>query len=457
MAGRLAPLDAAFLDLEGPKAHMHVGFAATLRPTAPGAGTYDALRDHIAGRLGRARRYRQRLATPPFGMGDPVWIDDASFDVDRHVMHARGDDLGQVVEQVMSVPLERDRPLWEMWIADGLPGGEVGLVGKLHHSMVDGAAAVELFSLLLDTEASPAPDARGDTLPEAWRPDPTPGVLQAAASTLAQAGRDAVDVALLPARLARDPGRLLALPGATVRAGRTVAGALLPTPASALLNPQSSAMRHLAVVRRPLDDLRAVKRAHGTTINDVVLAACATALGRFAEEHGEQAAPLRAMVPVNVRTDDEAGAFGNRISFLFLDLPCDAPDATQALAAVHRTTVERKERGEAGHTQAVITLLGQVPRGVRRLAGKLLASPHTANLVVSNIPGPPVTTYLAGCELAEAFPIVPLTADHALSIGMLTVGGQACFGMYADRKALPDVDALAGHLHTALDDLLATT
>ena len=351
------------------------------------------------------------------------------------------------------MPLERDRPLWEFWIADALEDGRIGVVGKLHHCMVDGLAAVELATLLLDFEAAPDTAA---IAPPAWAPDRTPGMLQAAAVNVALGARNAVALSMLPLRAARHPGQLLALPGATVRASRTVASSLLAGVPSSVLNPAGSGFRHFAGVRRPLDELRRIRRAHGTTINDVVLAACADALGRFDREHGERRRSLRAMVPVNVR-GGAAGELGNQISFMFLDLPCDADDAAARLAAVHETTAAHKERGEAGHVQALITLLGQVPRGVRRVAGHVLASPRTANLVVSSIPGPPVPVWLAGCLVEEAFPIVPLSDRHALSIGMLTLAGQACFGLYADRKALPDVEVLAAHLDQAFDDLLATT
>ena len=449
----LAPLDAAFLEIEGPRAHMHVGFAATLRPPPEGR-SFATLRNHIAARLARAPRYRQRLVTPPFDLGDPVWVDDAGFDVDRHVLRSDARDLRQVVAQVMSVPLERDRPLWEIWIADALDDGRIGVVGKLHHCMVDGLAAVELATLLIDLE--PAPPATAEPEPPVWEPDRTPGMLQAAAANLAQGARDAVALSTLPLRAARHPERLLAVPGATLRASRTVASSLLSSVPSPVLNPANSPFRHFAGVRRPLDELRRIRRAHGTTINDVVLAACADALGRFERERGEPPRSLRAMVPVNVRgggTDE----LGNQISFMFLDLPCGAEDPAERLAAIHRTTAAHKERGEAGHVQALITLLGQVPRGVRRLAGHVLASPRTANLVVSSIPGPPMPVWLAGCLVEEAFPIVPLSDRHALSIGMLTLAGQANFGLYADRKTLPDVEVLAEHLDRAFDDLLATT
>lgn len=456
-ARQLAPLDVAFLEIEGPAAHMHVGFVAVFARSGADRG-FEALRDHIALRLAPAPRYRQRLASPPLGLGTPAWVDDADFDVTRHILHAKGSDLPEVVSAVMSVPLERDRPLWEIWIADRLADGRLGLVGKLHHSMVDGIAALELAGLLLDAE--PEPDTASDASPgdglASWQPDDRPRALQATAAALAGAARDAFSLTTLPLRVVRHPRQVFNLPGATLDATRTLVGAVAPGAPASRLNGTNSPLRHLASVRRPLADLQRIKRAHGTTINDVVLAACAGALGRFLSERGEEPDALRAMVPVNVR-DGAADELGNGISFLFVDLPCQELDPTRRLASVHADTARRKDAGEAGHAKAVIGLLGQMPGAVRRAASHLLASPRIANVVVSNIPGPPVAMYLAGCELEEAYPIVPLSDRHAVSIGMLTVQGQACFGLYADRKTLPDVEALAGHLDAALDDLLTTT
>lgn len=451
-APRLSPLDASFLEVEGPEAHMHVGWASTLaRPADDRPCDFASLRDHIAGRLGRAPRWRQRLEGDPLAMADPVWVDDPDFDVDRHVLQARSSDLGHVVDAVMSVPLARGGPLWELWIADGLADGTIGLVGKAHHCMVDGIAAVQMGCMLLDSQPNPSPDERDG----GWTPHPAPGPVSLTALALADEARGALAMARGAAGLARSPRHALGAPFAVARRARSLAGALLPVAGDSPLNQPGSPLRHLASLCRPMDDLRAVKVAHGTTVNDVVLAACAGALRRWAQRRGDEPAPLKTMVPVNVRGDGENGAAGNRISFLFLPLPCDVPDALGRLAAVHAQTARRKAGGEAAGTDAVVDALGLLPRPVRRAAAHAFASPRMFNLVVSNIPGPSGKLYLDGCELREAYPVVPLAGDHALSIGMTTVQGQACFGLYADRMVLPDSDALAGDLDAELDELLA--
>lgn len=451
-ATRMSALDASFLDIEGPQAHMHVGWACILaRPPDDRPCDFASLRDHIAGRLGRAPRWRQRLEGDPLAVADPVWVDDPDFDADRHIRHAAGSDLGEIVDAVMSVPLARGGPLWELWIADGLTDGTIGLVGKAHHCMVDGIAAVQMGSMLLDPQPDPPPDERDG----GWIAHPVPGPLSLTALALADGARGGMALARGAAGLARSPRRALATPFTAARRVRSLAGALLPVAGQSPLNRPGSPRRHLASVSRPLDDLRAVKAAHQTTVNDVVLAACAGALRRRALRRGEDPAPLKTMVPVNVRGGDEDGTAGNHISFLFVPLPCDVPDALGRLAAVHAETARRKADGEAANTDAVVDALGLLPRPARRAAAHAFASPRMFNLVVSNIPGPAGRLYMAGCELREAYPVVPLAGDHALSIGMTTVQGRACFGLYADAVTLPDADTLAHDLEAELDELVA--
>jgi diacylglycerol O-acyltransferase / wax synthase len=446
---RLSALDASFLDVEGPTAHMHVGWAATFSP--PESGTpprFEELRDHIAGRLGRAPRYRQKLAPVPFDVHEPVWVDDESFDARRHILRARSESLEEVIEAVMSRPLERGRPLWELWLTEGLPHGGIGMVGKAHHCMVDGLAAVELSSALLDPTPEPEPPP-----PDGWRPTPEPPPGELLGTGIAERVREAASLARVPLRLARSPERLLDLPGAALRTGRTLARAAMPLAPESPLNAPSSPDRHLARLCRPLDDLGEVKRRFHTTVNDVLVAACAGGLRSFLAGRGEEPVDLKAMVPVNVRAEgDEAG--GNRISFLFVELPCSEPDPVERLSRVHSDIGGRRRDADPERADAGIKAADYFPRPVQRLVSQAAASPRMFNLVVSNIPGPRIPLWMLGCRLEAAYPVVPLAESHALSIGMTTVGDQACFGLYADRETLPDVDLLAEQVSAALDELI---
>jgi diacylglycerol O-acyltransferase / wax synthase len=448
-ASRLSALDASFLEVESPAAHMHVGWVARFAGR-PGRRppNIDALREHIADRLAAAPRYRQRLVPVPLGVHDPMWSDDPDFRIERHVLGAASSDVGVVADAVMSRPLARDRPLWEMWVVDDSEGG-FALVGKAHHCMVDGLAAVELGTVLLD----PAPDQASES-----RPAPEAGSTPAPVALLARAVIDRVSEQLSVVRaaldLVRSPRRLRDVPAGMTRIARALSHSIVPLAPPSVLNRPSSPVRHLAMLSRPLDDLRQIKTHHHTTINDVLLAAAAGGLRGFLAERGDAPVNLKTMVPVSVRGDAGGGELGNRISFLFTELPCAQAEPLVRLMTINKVTARCKAADEAAGSDAAVRALGHAPRMVQHAASHLVASPRAFNLVVSNIPGPRLPLYMLGCELKEVYPVVPLADGHALSIGMTTVQRDACFGLYADREALPDADRLTGHIDAAIDELL---
>jgi diacylglycerol O-acyltransferase len=449
-ATRLSPLDDSFLAVESPSAHMHVGWASVFDPPPDRPRpTFAELRRHIESRLARAPRYRQKISSAPLDLDVPSWIDDADFAIHRHVVEASSDDLDEVVEGCMSRQLDRGRPLWEVCIAPRLSDGRIGVVGKAHHCMVDGIAAVELASLLLDPTPEPAPESQ----PE-WRPDPPPDAVARLAGSIRGKARSQVELARLAGQVGRSPQRLLRLSGAEAALG-VVGRALRPATPVPVLNEPISPRRRLARVERPLDDLREVKRRFGTTINDVYLAIAAGTMRRLLIDRDQPPVPLKTMVPVNVRGGDGADELGNRISFMFVPLPCDEPDPELRLRRVHMATREAKEGGDAEAGNMLLRLAGYAPRAVQRVVSRLMASPRMFNLVVSNIPGPHEPMFMRGCELKAAYPVVPLADGHALSIGMTTVGERACFGIYADGRSLADVDRAAEDLDESADELLA--
>jgi len=449
-ATRLSPLDDSFMGLEGPTAHMHVGWTALFEPPADGRRpSFEELRHHIDLRLGRAPRYRQKISPAPLEIDAPSWIDDPDFDISRHVRRAASKDLDQAVEDCMSRQLSRDHPLWEVRIAEELSDGRIAVIGKAHHCMVDGIAAVELASLLLDPTADAGAGAEDD-----WRPAAAPG---AAARVVAGLGgrtlgplrlaRGAIGLLLSPRRL---PSMAAEAPGAVAAASRTLHPATPVEP----LNQPLSAQRRVARVERPLDDLKRVKVAFGTKLNDVFLAASAGALRELLIERGRRPVSLKTMVPVSVRGAEETEGLGNRISFMFVGLPCDEPDAGRRLRRIHRETADAKQAGDPGLSEATLKLAAAAPRTVQRLVSRAMASPRMFNLVVSNVPGPSEPMYMAGCELKEAYPVVPLAQGHTLSIGMTTVRDRACFGLYADGRGLADVDRVAAALERSADELV---
>ena len=433
---RLSALDASFLAVEGPRTPMHVGWVAEFDGAAPG---FDVLFEHIAGRLSHAPRFRQRLAGVPFGVHDPVWVDDPDFDPARHLFRGEGD-LDTVVDSVLSTPLSRDRPLWEITIVEG---ERFALVGKMHHCMVDGTAVVQLGNLLLDAD----PEGWRHGEPSEWSPAPAPSPVSRLLRGALDRTGDAAALAREPFRVAASPRRL---PATAARAVRTGTRMLIPPAHTSPLNRPGTARRHHIRVTRGVDELRAVRKRFRVTPNDVVLAACAGALRRYLDEP----IALKAMVPADVRASGDAET-GNRISFVFLELPTHVDDPVERLQAVHRATSERERDGAAETLDAAFRTLALTPGPVQNALARAFAHPRLFNLTVSSVPGPAVPRYLHGCRLRTVHSSVPLAGRHALSIGVVTVARNACIGITAEPDTLPGADALAGHLDAAFDELLA--
>jgi diacylglycerol O-acyltransferase / wax synthase len=447
--GRLSALDDSFLAVESANAHMHVGWAASFDPPRQGRRpSFAELRDHIESRLSRAPRYRQRIASVPLGLNAPVWVDDERFDINRHVVASSADQLGDLVDSCLSEQLPRDRPLWQICIADRLADDRIGVVGKAHHCMVDGIAAVELGSLLLDPDPVPPPAAKDN-----WHPKRPPGPVRRLMGGVVDRLREEASLARVPALLTSSP-RPGELAESVTRAGRALAPSLRPARPTAPRNEPITPARHLAWFGRPLADLKSIGRSFGTTVNDVLLAASAGGIRRFLPRHDVEAPPLKTMVPVSLRSDAGAGDLGNRISFVFVDLPCDEPDPVRRLQNVHSEMSERKESGIPEGADIALGAISYLPRAVQRAVARKTADARTFNLTVSNIPGPPQRMFMCGCELEAAYPVVPISDEHALSIGMTTVGDQACFGLYAAREPLPDSDELAEAVDASIDELL---
>jgi WS/DGAT/MGAT family acyltransferase len=446
-AARLSPLDASFLAIESPTAHMHVGWIALCAAPAEGpVPSFRDLRDHIGARLGRAPRYRQKLAPVPLALRAAEWVDDERFSLDRHVYPASGP-LRDLVDEVMSMPLRRDRPLWEMWICHEIDEAGFAIVCKAHHCMVDGLAAVELGSLLFD----PTPEI-GVCRRNRWHARPRPRAEWLLARGVWELAGESVALATRPLRALATPRRTFrqTLAG-TVRLTKALNQSMQAAPACALNAPLSPG-RRVAWVERPFADLRAIRHAYGGTINDVILAAVAGALRAHLISHGERPVALKVMVPVNVRSAGDV--LGNHLSFVFTELPCDQADPLTRLHQVQAAMNRRKRDGAAQGAQIALRLASHTPVALQHAVSRLVASPRTFNLAVSNIPGPGEQLYLRGSPLLSVFPVVPLADGHAVSVGMTTIHDRACFGIYADGEAVTDVDTLARSVDDAITELL---
>jgi diacylglycerol O-acyltransferase len=456
---RLSPLDGSFLRVETRNAHMHVAWVGMFRPDPKRPRpTIEGLRESVACRLHQLPRFRQRVASPPPGFGEPFWVDDAEFDVAAHVTALTEPDeavtcasFGTLCDALLSEPLDRRRPLWHLYLVPQLEDGNAGLIGKLHHAMVDGVSVVELGLLLFD-ESSEAPSPERT---DGWASRPEPGPVRLALEALADDARLSVRVARSAGELAVHPRRSAARVSRTIgRAAVAVRDDLLhparlPSEVNPPIGPQRTLVRH----REPLGPLLRIRQAAGVTLNDVCLAIVAGALRDYARRRGEAPRPLKVMVPVSVRADDELADLGNRISFAFIDLPLDVESPSLRLRRIHQETMDFKRAERPAGTEAVLRALGLLPGPLKQRAAQLAGSARVFNLVVSNIPGPGEPVYMQGAELVEAYPVVPLAEDHALSVGMFSYRDELFFGLYADPAALPDVGDLPEALHAAAAEL----
>ncbi|MGI8715408.1 MAG: WS/DGAT/MGAT family O-acyltransferase [Solirubrobacteraceae bacterium] len=456
-ADRLTGLDSSFLHLEHDSTHMHVAGCSVFSGQAP---DYDELVAQIVSRLHLVPRYRQRLAFVPFGQGRPVWVDDPHFNVAFHVRHTAlpspggEDQLKRLCGRIFSQALDRSRPLWEIWLVEGLSDDRFALLSKTHHALVDGISGVDIVTVLFDVSPDPLPVAPPE---HEWIPRPLPTGAQLLADAL-------LERATVPAEIARGVR-------ATLRGPRQFAGRLgqalggvgalarlgLQTAPDSPLNVRIGPHRRFTWVRGDLAQFKAVKNALGGTVNDVVLAAVAGALGRYLRVHGEATddTVLRAMVPVSVRADVERGALGNRVAAMWAPLAVGLTDPVQRLLTISREMDGIKESGQAVGAQVLTELTGFAPPTIMAQAARLQARQRMFNLVVTNVPGPQIPLYMLGREMDAMFPMVPLAANQALGIAIMSYNGQLNFGLNADYGALPDLEALADELRASIDELVA--
>jgi diacylglycerol O-acyltransferase len=454
MVKRLTPLDGSFLRVETSNAHMHVAWCGLFTPPQESPRpTLERVADGIEARLRFAPRFRQRLAFAPPGLGEPYWVDDPRFHVRAHVTRLAPEqqavshtDFMEMAGAALSEPLLRDRPLWHLYFVPRLEDGRLGIVFKMHHALVDGKSAVELGLLLFDAD----PDAR-PMAAEEWKPAGPPGPVGLTLASLRGGAAGTVSAARRLGVLAR-PWQT-GIPSAVRRAAQAVERDIMHLAPASFLNASIGPRRTLVCYRAPTEELLRIKHTHAVTLNDVCLAAVAGALRSLALSCGEPVRPLKAMVPVSVRSDEERTTLGNRISFAFVELPLELGHAAARLRRVHEQTAAFKSSDRPAGFEALMNGLGYLPGLLKTPAARLVGSKRIYNLTVSNIPGPRFPVYMAGAQLEEAYPVVPLAEDHALSIGIFSYRHWMFFGLYADPEALPEVRRLPAALERALWEL----
>jgi diacylglycerol O-acyltransferase / wax synthase len=438
---RLSALDTAFLDLETEQAPLHVGSTIHVAGRPPSLG---ALRRHVEARLHLVPRFRRRVSRPALGLGDPHWADDPSFDIARHVHAitlappAGPGELRELAGALLSQPLDPARPLWRLYLVDGLATGGWAVIAQAHHALVDGIAAVEVAMLLFD--AAGHPPMRTDA--PRWAPQRPPTPRATAAAFASDRLTAATRVALTAAGAVRRGGDLRAAIGQLAA----------PAPATSL-DRSLTHRRVVAYATTSLEAARAAGRPHGATINDVLLAAASLALGPALQRRGDAPARLKVLVPVNVRTTEGAGALGNAISFVTVALPVAEADPLLVLRIVRAQTRAGKAAGATAPLEALAEAAELLPTAARRLVARAAARAAAFNVVVSNVPGPPIELVLLGRPVTAMYPAVPFLHGHALSIGTLSYRGRLHCGLYADAEVVPDVVEVARDLERAFDAL----
>ena len=452
---RLTGLDASFLHLENGTAHMHVGAVMTFDGAPP---EYGELLDAIDARLHLVPRYRQRLAQVPLGQGRPRWVDDPHFNLEYHVRRTAlappGSEpqLRALAGRVFSQRLDRDKPLWELWLVEGLEGDGFAVVSKTHHALVDGISGVDIMSVLFDTEPDAAPPARRRSR---WLPRPLPSSTQLLAEALLERATMPAEMVRGARALARAPRRLIeAGRSALVGVGALAWAGLKPAPHTPY-NVPIGTHRRFAWQRVALRDVKAIKDSLGGTVNDVVLATVTGALRRHLGRRGVDTSDLelKAMVPVSVRAPEARGALGNQVAAMMAPLPIWSEDPVTRFDLIRAAMESLKRGGQAVGAHVLTELAGFAPPTIMSQAARVAARQRFFNVVVTNVPGPQQPLYLAGHELVDIFPLVPLAPGQALGIAIMSYNGRLNFGLLGDYDALADLDRLAGDLRASLAEL----
>jgi diacylglycerol O-acyltransferase len=453
---RLSSIDAGFLHAEdGTDAHMHIGGVAILDGTPP---TIEEFTEHIASRLHLVPRYRQRAIAPPLQTGRPLWVDDPTFTLSYHVRHTglpkpgTDEQLRRLVGRIASQRLDRTKPLWEVWLVEGLADGRFAVINKTHHALVDGVGGVDILTALFDiTPDQPRVEA------EAWDPEPTPGSVGLITRGVQGALRNAAGLSAGALGALTRPRTAVSRVTDTAQALWEVAENFISPAPQTPLNVPPGPHRRFTTVSCDLADFKKVKNTLGGTVNDVVLTVVSGALGRFLSARGidVEGMTLRACVPVSVRTDDQRGGAGNRITIMVAPLPVGIADPAERLAAVRTAMDGVKGSKQAVGAEALTKMENFMPPTVLAQAARMGFSSRLYNVLVTNIPGPQFPVYLLGRRMTAMFPIAFLAPTHLLAIAIVSYDGQVNFGLLGDYDGVPDLDLLAKEIEAALVGVVA--
>ena len=459
---RLSGMDASFLYFETPSMHMHVAMTAIFDPsTMPGGYEFDKIKDFIESRLHLVPPFRRRIIQVPFRLNHPIWVEDPDFDLDYHIRRIGAPtpgghrELAEVAAQIASTPLDRSRPLWELYVVEGLADGNIGVVTKMHHCAVDGVSGAELMVNLFDLE----PGGRVLDPPEPREPEPIPSDLEMIGHALASRARRQPSILPLLGSTARTVSTLVSRrrePDAVVGAVPLTAP---PTPWNRSITPH----RRMSFTRVKLDDVKRIKNHVGCTVNDVVLGLMGGALRRYLEAHDAlPETPLIAVCPVSVRTEEQTGELNNKVSAMFTSLATDVDDPIERLRVIHEVTKGAKEDHNVIGANLLQDWAEHAAPTTFALAARLYSSMNLSdrhrpihNVVISNVPGPPFPLYYAGAQLQYTLPMGPVMEGAGLNITVLSYMDNVDIGFMACRELVPDVWDLVDYVGEAMDELLA--
>jgi diacylglycerol O-acyltransferase / wax synthase len=451
---RLTAVDASFLTNESSSSHMHVGAILIFEGPPP---LYVDLVEHVRGRLNQVPRFRQRIVVPPLEAGRPLWADDVNFNLTYHIRHTGlpepggEDELRQLAARVFSQQLDRSKPLWELWLVQGLERDRFAILTKTHHAMVDGVSGVDIGTVLFDLEPVPQPSERIDD----WKPRPEP-------STSTLVTRAATDLASAPLKLAERAVEAVRNPETTARriaeglegVGEVVGAFADPAP-DVPLNQEIGPHRRFVWARSELETFKRIKNGLGGTVNDVVLAVVTGALREWLHGRGvrTEGLELRALVPVSIRSEDERGNLGNKIAVMRGPLPVYVDDPVRRLRVVSEAMEGLKRSKQALGAEVISRFNDFAPPTLLAQASRVNFSTRLFNLIVTNVPGPQLPLYVLGREMEEIFPVAFLPQNHALAVAIMSYNGRIGFGLLADYDAVEDVELIAEGISASLAEL----
>ncbi len=451
---RLSAVDASFLSNESATSHMHVGAILIFEGPPP---RYLDLVEHVRGRLSQVPRFRQRLVVPPMEAGRPLWADDVNFNLTYHIRHTAlpepggEEELRRLAGRVFSQQLDRSKPLWELWLAQGLERDRFAILTKTHHAMVDGISGVDIGTVLFDLEPAPEPAAAE----QEWVPRGLP-------STTELVARGLSDVIVEPLRLAgrmveavRHPESAVRRLGEAVEGVSEVVGAFANPAPDVPLNQPIGPHRRFIWARSELATFKLIKDSLGGTVNDVVLAVVTGALRSWLHERGirTEGLELRALVPVSIRGEDERGNLGNRIAAMRGPLPVYVEDPVRRLRVVSEQMEGLKRSKQALGAEVISRFNDFAPPTLLAQASRINFSTRLFNLIVTNVPGPQIPLYVLGRELEEVFPVAFLPQNHNLAVAIMSYNGRVGFGLLADYDSMEDVEAIGRGISDSIAEL----